>query len=156
MILDERSEFCDAVSCIQAASTVALIGDVMDLGAAGENQGTVEPPLFLVITVDTEFASANSNPTSFKLVSDAQAALAVDGTASEHIVSPLLAAGATQFPAGRRFVFALPSPGVAYERYLGVLLTTGAGASGITAGKINAFLTKDAGAAFKAYPDALA
>jgi len=152
MILDETLEFCDAVSAIQAASSVALIGDVVDLGAAGESQGSPDKPLFLVITVDTAVVSADSNPLSFKLVSDAQAALATNGTASEHVVTPALLPAS--YPAGAKFVFALPSPGVAYERYLGILEVTGAGTSGITAGKVNAFLTFDAGHQ-KAYPDAI-
>ena len=153
MIIDSKLEFCDAVSAVQAASTTALIGDVVDLSTASEDQGTVDDPLYLVITVDTAFASADSNPVHFELASDAAAAIAVDGSASQHVVSPTY--DVSELTAGRKLVFALPS-GVskAYEQYLGLLLVTGAGASGVTAGKVNAFLTKDAGQNV-AYPDAI-
>ena len=154
MILDKRNAFAVAASAIQAASTTALIGDVIDLGLPGETPTSPKSAEYLIITVDTAFVSANNNTAQFKLVSDAQAALAVDGTASEHVLTSAQAAPAT-FPAGKKFVFPLPSPGVAYERFLGVLLVTGAGASGITAGTFSAHLAIDAGE-WKAYPDALA
>jgi hypothetical protein len=45
---------------------------------------------------------------------------------------------------------ALPMEGVAYEQYLGILCVTATTTT--TAGKINAFLTKDV-AKWTAYPD---
>ena len=151
MILDDRLEFCDATSAIQAASTTALLGDVIDLGAASEDQNGGDG-LYLVISVDTAFVSANNNTVAFELASDAQAAIATDGSATQHILTQALA-GPANYPAGTQLKFELP-PSVTYERYLGILMITGAGASGITAGKINAFLTRDVGTQ-KAYPDAI-
>jgi hypothetical protein len=140
MILDERSEFCDATSVVAAAGT-ALIGDVMDLGTDGVNEG---PDLYLVITTDTEVITAGAAGTvQFKLASDAQAAIAVDGTATDHLITAALvtddaAANDSRLNAGGT-VFAAKLPNGVYERYLGILQVTGTTA--ITAGKVNAFLT---------------
>lgn len=153
MIIDERNEFADAVTGVSAASTVTLRGDVIDLLAAGVDLGGGgDNPIYLVITIDTAFVSANNNPTVFKLVSDAAAAIAVDGTATEHVITESYLPA--DLPAGKRIVHALPSGvGKAYEQFLGVLQDVGAGASGVTAGAFSAFLTRDVGQ-WKAYPDA--
>ena len=85
MILDERTEFADAVSVAAAAGT-ALIGDVIDLTVA-RNIGNGKP-VYLVITVDTEIITGGVAGTLiFQLVSDAQAAIATDGTATVHFAS---------------------------------------------------------------------
>lgn len=146
MIMDERLEFADATSVAAAAGT-ALIGDVIPLGAVPRDIGQGHP-LFLVITVDTEIITGGVAGTiKFQLVSDAQAAIAVDGTATVHIDtgtfvtqiaatnSPLLNVGAVTF-AG-----ALPREGAVYEAFLGLLCVTATTTT--TAGKINAFLTYD-------------
>ena len=146
MIMDDRLEFADAVSVVNAAGTF-LIGDVIDLGLAPRDVGNGEE-MFFAITVDTEIITAGTAGTiKFQLVSDAQAAILTDGSASVHADSgtyvtgsaaandPLLNAGAITY-----FV-ALPIQGRVYERYLGVLATIGTTA--VTAGKINAFLTMD-------------
>jgi hypothetical protein len=146
MLMDERLEFADAVSVAAAAGT-ALIGDVIDLGATARDVGLGEP-LFLVITVDTEIITGGAAGTiKFQLVSDAQAAIATDGTATVHIdtgtfVTDDAAANATQMNAGE-VVFSGPIPmqGNVYERFLGILAVIGT--TTVTAGKINAFLTLD-------------
>jgi hypothetical protein len=155
MILDERLEFADAVSVAAAAGT-ALIGDVIDLEVA-RGIGTGEE-LWLVITTDTEIITGGAAGTlQFQLVSDAQAAIAVDGSATVHVatkayVTDDAAANDVQLNAGG-IIFAgtLPIEGPIYERYLGILAVTGTTTT--TAGKINAFLTKDVGK-WKAYADA--
>lgn len=146
MILDEFNEFCDATSAILAVGN-AIIGDVIDLGAtptlrnlgAGEN-------LYLVIQVDTTFVGATST-TTFDLVSDSTANLATSKTthvSTGAIPVATLVAGYTKV---------IPLPGEAtYERYLGLWETVAT--ANVTAGKINAFLTKDV-SAWTAYPDAL-
>lgn len=151
MILDERTEFCDAVTGVSAASTTTLRGDQIDLGSTvGEVPQGGE--LCVVITIDTTFVSANDNPTRFIVASDAAAAIAVDGTATEHarthdfVPSTLVA--------GTKIVIPLPSGAPAYERYLGILQEVGAGVSGVTAGAFSAFLSLNAGQ-WKAYPDGL-
>lgn len=146
MIMDERLEFADAVSVAAAAGT-ALIGDVIDLGSVARDMGSGEP-LHLVITTDTEIITGGAAGTvKFQLVSDAQAAIATDGTATVHIdtgtfVTDDSAANATQMNAGE-IIFSgpLPMQGNVYERYLGILCVTATTTT--TAGKINAFLTLD-------------
>lgn len=156
MILDERNEFADAVSVAAAAGT-ALIGDVIDLEVVRDiGAGR---PVYLVITTDTEIITGGSAGTiKFQLASDAQAAIAVDGSASIHFetkafVTDDAAANDSQLNAGGVIAcVALPMEGVAYERYLGILAVIAT--TTVTAGKINAFLTLDP-AKYKAYADAI-
>lgn len=156
MILDERNEFADGASVAAAAGT-ALIGDVIDLQVArdiGEGE-----PLYLVIQTATEIITGGTAGTiNFKLASDAQAAIATDGSATIHFqtkdfVTDDAAANSNELNAGGVIAcVALPREGVAYERYLGILATIGT--TTVTAGAINAFLTKDP-AKYKAYADAI-
>lgn len=144
MILDERNEFADAVSVAGSAGT-ALIGDVIDLGATSQDIGNGEP-LYLVIQTDTEVITGGSAGTiQFTLASDAQAAIATDGSATAHFVSASLvtddaAANSAALNAGS-VIAAVALPQGTYERYLGILATIGT--TTVTAGKINAFLTHD-------------
>jgi hypothetical protein len=155
MILDERTEFADAASVAAAAGT-ALIGDVIELGAVHRGIGSGEP-LFLVISVDTEIITGGAAGTiKFQLASDAQAAIATDGTASIHFdtgtfVTDDAAANDSQMNAGS-IICAVPLPieGRVYERYLGILCTIAT--TTVTAGKINAFLTHDV-AKYQNYPE---
>lgn len=146
MIMDERTEFADAASVAAAAGT-ALIGDVIDLGAVARDMGSGQP-LYLVITTDTEIITGGSAGTiAFQLASDAQAAIATDGSASVHIdtgtfVTDDSAANSAQLNAGGViFCGPLPLQGRVYERYLGILAVIAT--TTVTAGKINAFLTLD-------------
>jgi hypothetical protein len=146
MILDESLEFADATSVAATAGT-ALIGDVIDLGAAARDIGTGET-LYLVITTDTEIITGGSAGTiKFQLASDAQAAIATDGSASIHydtgtFVTDDAAANSAQLNAGGVIcAIALPMEGVVYERYLGILAVIAT--TTVTAGAINAFLTRD-------------
>jgi hypothetical protein len=146
MILDERTEFADAVSVAAAAGTY-LLGDVIDLGSVTRDIG-VGDGLFFTITVDTEVITGGAAGTiEFKLVSDAQAAIAVDGTATVHwasgtIVTDDAAANSNLLNAGAQLVqIALPVSGPIYERYLGVIYTIATTTT--TAGAVSAFLTPD-------------
>lgn len=146
MIMDDFLEFADAVTVAAAAGT-ALVGDVIDLGLPQRDVGLGEPTYF-VVTVDTEIITAGTAGTiEFLLVSDAQAAIAVDGSATVHyrsgtFVTDDAAANSAKLNAGGVPVcIPLPTEGAAYERYLGVLVITGTTTT--TAGKINAFLTLD-------------
>ena len=149
MILDERNEFADATSVAAAAGT-ALIGDVINLGpAAARDIGNGEP-LYLVIQAATEIITGGLAGTiSFSLASDAQAAIAVDGSATIHattgnLVTDDAAANSPSLNAGGLiYVGSLPQ-GALYERYLGILATIGT--TPVTAGTINAFLTRDVSA----------
>lgn len=156
MILDELTEFADAVSVAAGAGT-ALIGDQIDLGAASLDIGAGEP-VYLVIQTDTEIITGGSAGTiQFFLASDSTAAIATDGSASIHLASPVLvtddaAANSDKLNAGG-VILAVPLPADAtYERYLGILATIAT--TTVTAGKINAFLTTDV-SRWKAYADAI-
>jgi hypothetical protein len=137
MILDKKLVFADAVSVAAAAGT-ALIGDVIDLDTIGRRIAS-QDPLYLVIQVTTTFTSAGAAVVNFKLVSDAQAAIATDLTETEHWRSDGI--GYATLVAGTRFSVPMPKGFPTYERYLGVeVLTTTATT---TAGSISAFLTND-------------
>lgn len=146
MILDKRNEFCDATALNTGGAGTYLVGDQIDLGAA-RDVGNGEP-MYLVITVDTLPTSANSTATAqFTLASDASASIATDGSATVHFQTKAFAI--SEMAAGNVLAaIALPMEGVAYERYLGILQTTGTQA--FTGGKINAFLTHDV-AKWKSY-----
>lgn len=156
MILDERGEFADAVSVAAAAGT-ALIGDVIDLEVA-RDIGNGEP-VYLMITTDTEIITGGAAGTlTFQLASDAQAAIATDGTASIHFQTKAFVTDGTdandaELKAGATIaMIALPLEGVPYERYLGILAVTATTTT--TAGAINASLTADPHG-WAAQPDAL-
>jgi hypothetical protein len=149
MILDELNEFADATSVIATATTETILGDVIDLGATPtlRDLGAGEP-LYLVIQIDTSVAaSGGAANVTFKLKSDSTANLATSATT--HWTSGAIAKAT--LVAGYALVIALPL-GVTYERYLGVTFT--ADTNDTTAGKANAFLTRDV-AQYTAYPDAL-
>jgi hypothetical protein len=133
MILDERTEFADAVSMINNAGTFVL-GDVIDTGAAPttKNLGPTDD-LYVVIQIDTSVAAAaGAANVTFKVVSDADSAL---GSPTIHYVSDAIAKAT--LVAGYEIAVKLPHG--SYERYLGVTYTIDT--NPLTAGKGNAFLT---------------
>jgi len=153
MILDETLEFADAVSVAAAAGT-ALIGDVIDFETA-RDMGNGQP-IYLVIQCDTSIITGGSAGTiKFQLASDAQAAIATDGSATVHFDTGTFVTDgddANGLDAGATIAtVALPMEGNAYERYLGILATVAT--TTVTAGAINAFLTLDV-SKWKAYADA--
>lgn len=149
MILDERTEFCDATALNTGAAGTYLLGDQIDSSVVrdlGNGQ-----PIYLVIAVDTLPTSGGAATAQFTLASDDSASIATNGSASVHFQTKAFTI--SEMAAGTVLAaVALPAQGVAYERYLGVLQTTGTAA--FTGGKINAFLTTDV-ARWKAYADAI-
>lgn len=145
MLIDSFAEFCDATSIAAAAGT-ALIGNVIDTSAVHRDIGNGQP-IYLVMTIDTSVIAASAGTVTFTLASDAQAAIATDGSATVHFVSKAFVTnviGSTdpKMKAGQAFVVvALPLEGNVYEEFLGILVTTATATT--TAGKINAFLTLD-------------
>lgn len=137
MITDRLNTFALATALNTGAAGTYLVGDVIDLGTARDiGQGN---PIYLVVQVDTTATSGGAATLQIKLASDAQAAIATDGSATEHVVSPAIAVAS--LTAGKRIlVVAIPFEGNVYERYLGILQVTGTAA--FTAGKIDAFLTQ--------------
>ena len=139
MILDKRNEFADGTAVNTGAAGTYLLGNQIDLGAAQRDIGSGEP-VYLVITAAEAITAGAGGTLDFTLASDAQAAIAVDGSATVHFKTGPIAA--TSIPAGTVLAaVAVPMEGKAYERYLGVLQTTATAAA--TAGKIDAFLTLD-------------
>jgi hypothetical protein len=143
MILDERSEFADATALDTQGTGKVLIGDVMNLGAAKQNLGVGEP-LYWVVEVTTAITSGGGPVVYFHLASDAQAAIAVDGSASIHATTP------GTLVAGKTFITPIPA-GLDMEQYLGVIQDNDVA---LTAGAINSFLTHDV-SQWRAYADAL-
>jgi hypothetical protein len=144
MILDELAEYCDATALNTGAAGSYLIGDVMDLG---EDFNDVED-IYLVLGVDTAVTSGGAATVSFALCSDAQAAIAVDGSQTTHFATAAIAKAT--LVAGY-IIAKVELPKGPYERYLGIVQTTAVAA--LTAGKINAFLTRDV-RTWKAFLDA--
>lgn len=137
MILDELTEFADATAMNTGGAGSYLIGDVIDFQSIGRDIGNGKT-VYCVITIDTLPVSATGTA-EFKIVSDAQAAIATDGSATVH--ASFGAKLAAAMPAGSKFMIALPPELPTYERFLGILQTTAIAA--FSAGKINAFLTLD-------------
>lgn len=138
MWLDELNEFADALALNTGAAGTYLVGDVIDLGAGSKPLYDIDD-LYLVITIDTAVTSGGSATVQFILASDAQAAIATDGSATQHWASAAIAK-ATLVAGYVVAIVELPKQPV-YERYLGILQVTGTAA--LTAGKFNAFLTLD-------------
>lgn len=150
MILDSRLEFADAVSVAGSAGT-ALIGNVIDTNGVGGNMSTSEN-LYCVIQAATEIATGGSGGTfNVKLATDAQAAIATDGSATVLYTSKSFTTGASgsSIDAGT-LLAVIEIPMMEHERYMGVLATIGT--TTVTTGSINAFLTSDV-ARWKAYAD---
>lgn len=142
MILDERTEFCDAVALNTGGAGSYLLGDVIDLGEA-KDLGNSDP-LYLVVQVDTTATSGGSATGTFSLVTDDNASLS-----SPAVLVSSKAWAVADMTAGRTLmVVQLPMEGTTYERYLGIQQTTAVAA--FTAGKINAFITQSP-ARWKAY-----
>jgi hypothetical protein len=149
MILDERAEFADDLAINTGGAASYLLGDVIDLSIT-RDIGPGED-VYFVLVVTTLFASA-TGAIAFHLASDAQAAIAVDGTATYHLSSNAQTVAQGVFTPGTVILAASLPQGKLYERFLGVLQTTSVAA--FAAGKINAFLTHDY-AKFRAYNDAI-
>lgn len=156
MILDKNLEMLDAVSLNTGAAGTYLLGDQIDLAGPTQiptlrDMGTGET-CYLVITVDTGITTAGPAGTvQFKLASDDTASISTS-TATDHILTKAFVTGSTAIAAGT-VLCCQELPAGDYERYLGILQVTGTTA--LNAGKINAFLVDENGAAYwKAKADA--
>lgn len=134
MWLDESTEFGNSRSLAFGATGTALVSNVIDLGANGVRLGHGTP--FLVIRVAAIGVGGAGATAQFILASDAQPAIATDGTATHHyatgpvpfeVMAPGYMITAYQLPAGP------------YERYLGILQKTAV--AGFTSGKVDMYLT---------------
>lgn len=138
MILDELTEFADALALSTAGAATILYGDVIDLGAGSKPLWDIDN-IYLVINIDTAVLSGGAATVQFQLASDAQAAIAIDGSATVHFATAAIPK-ATLVVGYTVAVVQLPKLPL-YERYLGILTVIGTAA--LTAGKANAFLTRD-------------
>lgn len=153
MILDERTEFCDAQTLNTGAAATYNIGDQVDLGLAGRAPTSPGDHLYLVIQVATGITAGSAGTVQFQLVSDDTATPATNGTQSIHVQTRAFTTGTgtgttTLRPGTVLAVVQVPLEGVVYERYLGVQQVTGTAA--ITAGAVDVFLTPSP-AVWKAY-----
>lgn len=148
MIIDDRLEFCDATAMNTGGAGTYLVGDVIDLQGTSNDIGAGHP-LFWIVQIDTLPVSATGTA-AFVLASDAQAAIATDGSATEH--ARTAASLAATLVAGYQFIVPVPLESPVYERYLGVLQVTAVAA--FSAGKINSFLTLDPPRTGRQYADA--
>lgn len=139
MIIDTRLEFCEATALNTGGAGTYLIGNVIDLGSdPGAAFVGNSDDLYLFMFVQTTATSGDAATGQFTLASDAQAAIATDGSASGHFATGAIPKAT--LVAGYQ-VCAVELPRGTYERYLGILQTTGTAA--FTAGKVSAFLTND-------------
>jgi len=144
MILDERTEFADAVTLPTAVAT-ANVGDIIDSSVARD---LGQRPVYLVIQVDTAVVGTTST-VQFKLVSDSTSTISTT-TATEHYISAAIPEAT--LVAGFQMVIPLPGESPAYERFLAIQTVNAVNV--LTAGVINAFLTLDP-SGNRSYPDAV-
>ncbi len=150
MILDERTEFCDATALNTGGAATYNVGDQIDTRSATIDTNVLKDfgfsDLYLIVRVATTATSGGSATGTFRLVSDAIATPDLS-TATVHAVSATfpvasMTAGTT--------LMAIQLPSGSYERYIGIQQITGTAA--FTAGAIDAFLTSSPNA-FRAYAD---
>jgi len=146
MYLDAKNEFSDA----QAVTSTAISTNVIDLGATNTLKDIgVGEDVWLVVLTQTAATDSGSDATlAVTLESDSTANLATSATV--HYSTGALAFAAFS-PAGA-VLAAVRLPSGSYERYLGVRYTVASGP--LTAGKFDAFLTKDV-QKWQAYADAV-
>lgn len=139
MLMDQHATFAEA-EAIGGSTGRRIIGDVIDLENARDIGSSDN--IWLVVMVTTAFTSGGSGTLQLEFVSDAQAALATDGSATEHITSATFAlAGLTAGTVLIRQALPLEASGAPYERYVGLLGNVGTAA--MTAGALTAFLTQN-------------
>lgn len=144
-IIDKLTTFHEGA--ISATAGTALVGDVIDLQFARDiGNGK---PLYLNVIFTVAVASGGAATVNIILASDAQAAIATDGSATVHWQTG--AASIANSAKGKTYSVALPLEGNAYERYLGILVTTATATT--TAGSIIAFLAPTP-IGWQAYPEA--
>lgn len=136
-VMDSRAEFCDATALNTGAAASYLVGNVMDLSVVRDIGNGRQ--VYCVISVDTAVTSTGAATTAFQLASDAQAAIAVDGSQTVHYTSAVIPKAT--LVAGYQIVFMLPLELPAYEQFLGIIQVQAV--APLSAGKINAFLTLD-------------
>lgn len=132
MRIDKLTEFADGMALTGGAGR-ALAPGVIDLRGGSFAPGGSRN-LYAVVALTT--AGAGTGPVEFQLVSDAQAAIATDGSATVFASTGQIATSALMVGWAR--TLALPLGGT--ERYLGLIVNR---VGAMTGGVISAFLTLD-------------
>lgn len=159
-IIDKLLEFADEfdISAVGTAGTKNLTNQI-DLGSV-RDIGNGEPIYLIVAVGATEVITGGSAGTmKVALVSDDSASIATDGSASQHFLSQAFvtddaAANDAALTAGKILV-CVPLPldgGEPYEQFLGVQIIIGTNT--ITAGTLNAWLSKTPVHSPRSYADA--
>jgi hypothetical protein len=141
VIIDARLQFAAAVALDTGGTGLALLGDVIDLGVARDVGLSDQGQLYFIVRVDTPVTSEDAATVQFELASDAQAAIATDGSATVHAATGPIAK-ATLVAGYFAACIPVPAEGIAYERFLGVL--TNVGVAALTGGKVDAYLSHEA------------
>lgn len=136
MWMDERTLFAEA-EALGGSTGRRLVGDVIDLGSL-RDIGSSEN-IWLVILVTTAAVSGGTTNVTFELASDAQAAIAVDGSASVHWTSEAIPKASLTVGYTVAKVMVPLEGETPYERYLGIIANVDTTA--VSAGAITAFLT---------------
>lgn len=135
MILDKKAEFSDAQSIVGVAATAINSTNYIDLGSA-RDIGAGES-LWLIVQIQTTvLAAGGAANVTFKLLQDTQADMA-SGSADTLWTSGAIAKAT--LVAGYRIAVRVPRT---TKRYIRVTATPDT--NDTTAGKIDAFLVKDA------------
>lgn len=135
MILDKHNEFSDA----QAVTSSAISTNVIDLGDDSTLQNIGGGDVYFVVQTQTT-ATDDSSDATLTVTLESDSAVGLDSSATVHISTGTLAFAAFATAGTVLCCIALPR-GVNYERYLGARFTVGSGP--LTAGKFDAFLTRD-------------
>jgi len=149
MLMDERLEFADDVAVVVTADQTDNIGDQVPLSVARDVGGGDSGKLTVAFQVTEAFTSGGGATVAFQVASDATAAIATNGTQSVHMRTKVFSMA--ELALGAEFSIDLPNEASnePYELFLGVQAVKAGGAA-LTAGKVNAFITRDYGN-WKAY-----
>lgn len=178
--IDRLNRFGLDVAALTDAATTAVVGDVIDLGNTTNYPGDGEP-VWLVVECTEQMTTAGvAGTATFALVSSAASALTSPRThlSSLAIVTDDTTAIAVGIEAGtdtylpniapttaqtgitdpdkvvnRPPILCAPLPSGEYLQYLGVTVT--AATADMTAGKVNAYLCKDAPQRWRGLPNAI-
>ena len=145
MITDKLATFADGTALNTGGAADYVIGEQIDLGANYQLWDVDE--LYFVVTVDTTATSGGSATLAVSLVTDDNSSLSSPTKVFTTTVTAVAA-----LTAGTVLAKVEVPKGVAWERYIGIVQTTGTAA--FTAGKINAFFTATP-SNYRSFADAL-
>lgn len=144
MLFDINNTFAEAEATGNTGTRT--VGDVIDLGSEQNRDIGVNSPMYLNVQVDTKITAGAGGTYQVNLVTSANSDLSAGTT----LISSDALDSASDIEKGTQILNgALPSAG--YKRYLGIQEVVGT--ANTTAGKIDAFLSRDQ-RSYTAYEDA--